>query len=126
MASNISYSPLIQIDVTGRCYRSMLQADVFAVLFMNEIKNLTYVVKGKLAKLAHISHKQISSHNFFYFIDYSIIIEQVGHITIETKEVAVLDITGFFFRYARHLGLHVSTHAEKETRYIQYIPLLLF
>jgi hypothetical protein len=25
-----------------------------------------------------------------------------------------------------HLGLHLSTHAEKETRYIQYGPLLLF
>ena len=25
-----------------------------------------------------------------------------------------------------HLGLHLSTHAEKKTRYIQYEPLLLF
>jgi hypothetical protein len=25
-----------------------------------------------------------------------------------------------------HLGLHLSTHAEKETRNIQYGPLLLF
>ena len=33
-ASNISYKPLIQ-------------ADVFAVLFMNELKNLTNVLLGK-------------------------------------------------------------------------------
>jgi hypothetical protein len=46
----------------------------------------------------------------------------------------VLDITGFFFRIRTqvtalvltHLGLHLSTHAGKETRYIQYGPLLLF
>jgi hypothetical protein len=46
----------------------------------------------------------------------------------------VLDITGFFFRIrtrvtrlgATHLGFHLNTHAEKETRYIQNGPLLLF
>ena len=48
-----------------------------------------------------------------------------------------LDITGFFFRirthvkalvlhYCMHLGLHLSIHAEKETRYMEYGPLLLF
>ena len=29
-------------------------------------------------------------------------------------------------RYITHIGLHLSTHAEKETRYIQYGPLLLY
>ena len=38
VASNISYRPLIQADVTCRC---------FVVPFMNEIKNLTNVVIGK-------------------------------------------------------------------------------
>jgi len=39
----------------------MLQVDVFAVLFINEIKNLTNAVIGKLGKLVH---KQNSSHDF--------------------------------------------------------------
>ena len=54
-------------------YRPQLQADVFAVLFMNELKSLTNIVVGKLDKL----------------------------------------------------GLHRSTSAEKEKRYIKYRPLLL-
>ena len=49
--STISYMPLIH-------------ADVFAVLIMNEHKNLTNVVIGKLGKLVH---KQNCSHDFFYF-----------------------------------------------------------
>jgi hypothetical protein len=44
---------------------------------------------------------------------------------LKQKNLAVLDIAGVFFRI-RHLGLHLSIHAEKETRYIQYGPLLLF
>jgi hypothetical protein len=40
----------------------MLQADVFVVLFMNELKNLTNVVIGKLGKVVH---KQNYSHDFF-------------------------------------------------------------
>jgi len=42
----------------------MLQDDVFAVLFMNELNNLTNVVIGKLSKLVH---KQNCSHDFFKF-----------------------------------------------------------
>jgi hypothetical protein len=55
------------------------------------------------------------------------------HIIIETKEVALIGYNVFFSHSysgdglgATHLGLHLSTHAEKETRYIQYGPLLLF
>jgi hypothetical protein len=43
---------------------SMLQADVFAVLFMSLI-NLTNVVIGKLDKLAH---KQNCSHEFYFIL----------------------------------------------------------
>ena len=42
----------------------MLQAGVFAVLFMIELKNLTNVVIGKLGKLVH---KQKCSRDFFLF-----------------------------------------------------------
>ena len=85
-ASNISYRPSVQVNV-------------FAVLFMNELKNLTNVVIGKLGKLVH---KQTCSHDFFfYFINYKIIIVQVRCITSETKEVdliqAVFDL--IFFTY---------------------------
>ena len=51
---------------------------------MNELKNLTNVVIGKLGKLVH---KQNCSHDFFYFINYNIIL-QLRYITIGTKEVA--------------------------------------
>jgi hypothetical protein len=57
----------------------------------------------------------------------------MSHFLLKQKNLPVLDITGFFFRIrtqvtalATHLGLHMSTHAEKETRDIQYGPLLLF
>jgi hypothetical protein len=53
-----------------------------------------------------------------------IVVVQVRYIIIETKEVARIGYNGFLF--PTHLGLHLSTHAEKETRYIQYGPLLLF
>ena len=33
----------------------LIQADVFAVLFMNDLKNLTNVVKGKLDKPVHLT-----------------------------------------------------------------------
>jgi hypothetical protein len=62
------------------------------------------------------------------------IIVQVRCIIIETEEFACIGYSGFLFPHshsgdglgAAHLGLHQSTHAEKETRYIQYGPLLLF
>jgi hypothetical protein len=62
------------------------------------------------------------------------IIVQVRYIIIETKEFARIGYNGFLFPHlysgdglgAMHLGLHPSTHAEKETRYIRYGPLLLF
>jgi hypothetical protein len=59
---------------------------------MNELKNLTNVTMGKLGKLLH---KQNCSQDFFYIINYSIVIVQVRCITIETK-LPVLDITDFF------------------------------
>jgi hypothetical protein len=40
----IRYRPLIQVEVTGRC---------LAVLFMDELQNLTNVVTGQLDKLIH-------------------------------------------------------------------------
>jgi hypothetical protein len=93
----------------------MLQTDVFAVLFINELKNLTNVVIGNC------------SHDFlFYSINYSIIIVQVRYITIETKEVAHIGYNGFPFpQYSNSLGegigaRHLISHADKETRFIQY------
>ena len=56
------------------------------------------------------------------------IIVQVRYIIIETKEFARIGYNGFLLPHsysgdglgATHLGLYLSTHAEKETRYIQY------
>jgi hypothetical protein len=61
-------------------------------------------------------------------------IVQFRYIIIKAKEFARIGYNGFLFPHsysvdglgATHLGLHLSTHAEKETRYIQYGPLLLF
>jgi hypothetical protein len=52
---------------------------------------------------------------------------------IFSTTLARVGYNGFLFPHsysgdgigATHLGLHLSTHAEKETRYIQYGPLLL-
>jgi cupin superfamily acireductone dioxygenase involved in methionine salvage len=54
------------------------------------------------------------------------------YINIERKEFARIGYNGFLFPHsysdddlgATHLGLHLRTHAEKETRYFQYGPLL--
>ena len=52
--------------------------------------------------------------------------------TIETKEVARNGYNGFPFPHEywcedrAPFTLHLNTHAEKETRYIQYVQLLLF
>jgi hypothetical protein len=52
---------------------------------------------------------------------------------IFSTTLAHIGYNGFLFPHsysgdsigATHLGLHLSTHAEKETRYIQYGPLLV-
>jgi hypothetical protein len=67
-----------------------------------------------------------------YCIALPAIIVQVRYIIIETKEIARIGYNWFLFLHsysgngigATHLGLHLSTHAEKETRYIQYGQLL--
>ena len=66
-------------------------------------------------------------HKFFN----NTIIVQVRYIIIETKEFARIGYNGFLFPHSysgggTHLGLHLSTHTEKETCYIQYGLLLLF
>ena len=61
-----------------------------------------------------------------YFFNNTIIV-QVRYIIIETKEVARNGYNGYLFPHsysgdglgATHLGLHLSTHVEKETRYIK-------
>ena len=54
------------ISVTDHCHRPFLQADVFAVFLMNELKNLPNVVIGKLGKLVH---EQNCSHDFFSILN---------------------------------------------------------
>jgi hypothetical protein len=53
---------------------------------------------------------------------------------METKEVGRIEYNGFLFPHSysdegvgtTHLDLHLSTRAEKETRYFLYGPLRLF
>ena len=82
---------------------------------MNELKNLTNVVIGKLDKLVH----KLFSRLFINFINYNIIIVQVSYISIKTKEAVLIG-------YYEFPDFHLSSHVEKETRYIQYGPFLLF
>jgi hypothetical protein len=86
-ASNISYRPLIQ-------------ADVLQFFFMNELKNLSNVVIGKLGKLVH---KQNWVFFLNYFINYNIIINidlnKLDTLLLKQKKLPVLDITGFFFAW---------------------------
>jgi hypothetical protein len=66
------------------------------------------------------------------YIFSTLFIVQVGYIIIETKEFARIGYNRFLFPHsysgdglgATNLSLHLSTHAEKETHYIQYRPLL--
>jgi hypothetical protein len=69
---------------------------------MNELKNLTSVVLEKLDKLVQ---KQSCSHDFFYLINYNIIIVQV---TIEIKEVSRIGYNGFLVKIKVSLYMHQS------------------
>ena len=60
--------------------------------------------------------KWIKCHTIFVFNN--TIIVQVRYIIIETKEVARIGYSDFFFR--------IRTHAEKNPLFIQYGQLLLF
>ena len=66
-----------------------------------------------------------------YIFATTLLLYKLDTLLLKQNKFPVLDITGFFFRMstqvkAEVLSLHPSTHAEKETRYIQYGPLLLF
>ena len=64
---NYSYNTTTSNDIVNAAsyisYRPLIHVDVFAVLFMNDLKNLTYVVIGTLGK--HV-HKQSCSHDFYF------------------------------------------------------------
>jgi hypothetical protein len=64
---------------------------------MNELKNLTNVVIGQLGTLRH---KENCSHDFFYFLNYNIIIIQVACINIETQEVVRVGYSMFPFLHS--------------------------
>ena len=60
-----------------------------------------------------------------YIFATTLLLYKLDTLLLKQNNLPVLDITGFFFRMstqvkAEVLGLHLSTHAEKETRYIQY------
>ena len=54
------------ISVTDHCYRPLIQADVFAVFLMNELKNLPNVVIGKFCKFVQ---EQNCSHDIFSILN---------------------------------------------------------
>jgi hypothetical protein len=82
-------------------YRPLIQADVCAVLFMNELNNLMNVLIGKLGKL---DHKQNCYHDFFYIYIITSLLYKLDILLLKQKKLPVL---------AKYLGLHLSTHAEQ-------------
>ena len=88
------------------------------------------VLIGKLGKL---DHKQNCYHDFIYIYIITSLLYKLDILLLKQKKLPVFDITGFFFRIIcaqvkalMHLGLHPSTQAEKETRYMQYGKLFFF
>jgi hypothetical protein len=64
--------------------------------------------------------KSVKIYAIPYTFSTTLLLYKLDTLLLKQKNLPVLDIT------ATHLCLHLSTHAEKETRYIQYGPLLLF
>ena len=83
----------------------LIQADVFTVLIMNEHKNLTNVVIGKLGKLVH---KQNCTHDFFILQIITSLLYKLDTLLLNQKKRPVLYTTSFFFR--------IRIHPIKETR----------
>jgi len=86
-------------------------------LCTNKYKYLGTILSRKISlrkkhRHFHLEHAQ----NFTYTL------------LLKQKKLPVLNIKGFLFRMSTHDQVKAlsSTHAEKETRYIQYGPLLLF
>ena len=77
--------------------------------------------------------KYLNIDDSFHLKDFEI---GIRYSTIETKEAARIGykLMGFFFRMSTQVktevrsttGRHLSTNAERETRYIQYGKILLF
>ena len=109
---NITYRPLIEADDTGRCtliiwpiFRTRLISFIWSFKwwnYFNSFSNKTVTIS------VDRQHKYGLNVIPFVFFNNTIIV-QVRYIIIETKEVARIGYN----------GLHLSTHAEKETSYIQ-------
>jgi hypothetical protein len=83
---------------------------------------------------AFLNFKSVNIYAMPFIFSTTLLLYKLDTILLIQNNLPVLDITGFFFRIwysgdglgATHLGHHPSTHSEKETRYFQYVPLLLF
>ena len=96
----------ILISVTDHCYRPLIQADVFAVFLMNELKNLPNVVIGKLSKLVQEQH---CSHEFFSILNElknlpNVVIGKLGKLVHEQN--CSHDFF-FYFMYYNIISVHV-------------------
>jgi hypothetical protein len=84
--------------------------------------------------LGFLNIKRVKIYAIPFIFSTALLLYKLDTLLLMQNNLPVLDITGFFFRIwysddalgATHLGHHLSTHAEKETRYFQYRPLLLF
>ena len=105
---------------------------------MNELKNRTNVVIEKVGKLGLVHKKKTkknSSHEFLFISKIiASLLYKLDTLLLKQMKLPVLDIATFLFPQsysdegicATHLDLRLGTRAEKETRYIQYRPFLLF
>jgi hypothetical protein len=71
--------------------------------------------------------KSVKIYAIPYIFSTTLLLYKLDTLLLKQKNLAVLDITGFFFCIRTQVTAWLlSTNAEKETRYIQYGPLLLF
>ena len=74
----------------------LIQADVFAVLLMNDHKKLTNIVIGKSGKLLH--KQNFTSDFFLILLIIASLLYKLDTLLLKQNNLPVFDITGFFFR----------------------------
>jgi hypothetical protein len=89
-------------------HRLLLKTDVFAVLYMNELKNLTNIVIGKFGKLVH---KQNCSHDFFLKL-FTSSLDKLDTLLLKQRKQPPPE-----YSCRKRSSLHLSTHAEKEAAF---------
>jgi uncharacterized surface anchored protein len=115
---NNTPSYAIANEASNVCYSPLIQTDIFAVL-----KNVTNL---NLSIFYCLNNDKRIRHKFFNLVLSFRCCNRTIRFTNKTVSHYFVLFYKLSHKYCTHLGLHMSTNAVKETRYIQYGPLLLF